>query len=48
MQERRGDVRDSLADISKAREAFGFEPTVTIADGLAEYVRWAMTEAGRA
>jgi UDP-glucose 4-epimerase len=45
--ERPGDVRDSLADISAAKEAFGFEPSVTMADGLAEYVRWAIDEAGR-
>jgi UDP-glucose 4-epimerase len=45
---RPGDVRDSLADISAAREAFGFEPSVTMADGLAEYVRWAIDEVDRA
>lgn len=39
--ERPGDVRDSLADISRAREAFGFEPATTLDDGLAEYVAWA-------
>ncbi len=43
-QERAGDVRDSLADISAARDAFGFEPSVTMADGLAEYVGWAESE----
>jgi UDP-glucose 4-epimerase len=41
---RPGDVRDSLADIKAAREAFGFEPTASIEDGLAEYIRWARTE----
>ena len=46
--ERPGDVRDSLADISAARDAFGFEPTVSMADGLAAYVHWAMSEADRA
>ena len=45
--ERPGDVRDSLADISAAKAAFGFEPSVTMAEGLAEYVRWAIDEAGR-
>lgn len=39
--ERRGDVRDSLADITKANEAFGFAPRVALYDGLAEYVSWA-------
>jgi len=38
---RKGDVRDSLADISAAREAFGFRPTVSLEDGLAEYMAWA-------
>jgi UDP-glucose 4-epimerase len=41
---RAGDVRDSLADISAARRAFGFEPVVTIDEGLPEYIRWARTE----
>jgi UDP-glucose 4-epimerase len=41
---RAGDVRDSLADISAARKAFGFEPGVTMDEGLPEYVRWAQTE----
>jgi UDP-glucose 4-epimerase len=45
--ERPGDVRDSLADISAAKEAFGFEPSVPMGDGLAEYVRWAIDEVGR-
>jgi UDP-glucose 4-epimerase len=42
---RKGDVRDSLADISRAREAFGYEPTVDLATGLSEYMAWAK-EAG--
>jgi UDP-glucose 4-epimerase len=41
---RAGDVRDSLADISKARKAFGFEPAVTIDEGLPEYMQWARSE----
>ena len=45
--ERPGDVRDSLADIAAAKDAFGFEPSVTMADGLTDYVRWAMDEANR-
>jgi UDP-N-acetylglucosamine/UDP-N-acetyl-alpha-D-glucosaminouronate 4-epimerase len=31
---RPGDVRDSLADISAAREALGYEPKVDVAEGL--------------
>ena len=45
--ERPGDVRDSLADISAAKRVLGFEPTVTIGLGLAEYVRWATDEVKR-
>src|SRR5208283_4694439 len=41
---RRGDVRDSLADISAARAAFGFQPTVHLAEGLKEYVQWVRQE----
>lgn len=39
-----GDVRDSLADISAARNAFGFEPRVPLKEGLAEYIWWARQE----
>lgn len=38
---RKGDVRDSLADISAANKAFGFQPTVTLEAGLREYMAWA-------
>ena len=31
---RAGDIRDSWADIERAREAFGWEPTVGLEDGL--------------
>jgi len=37
---RAGDVRDSLADISRAQEAFGYEPEYTVKGGLEETVRW--------
>ena len=42
---RPGDVRHSLADISQAGARIGFTPTVALADGLVEYLRWAR-EAG--
>jgi UDP-glucose 4-epimerase len=42
--ERPGDVRHSLADVSAAREGFGFEPAVEMDQGLAEYVTWARGE----
>ncbi len=37
---RAGDVRDSQADISRARALLGFEPRVSIEDGLAQTVAW--------
>ena len=37
---RLGDVRDSLADISAAREAFGYEPLVGFEEGLRRTVEW--------
>ncbi len=37
---RPGDVRDSLADISRARDAFGYAPAYTLADGLKETIAW--------
>jgi UDP-glucose 4-epimerase len=42
---RKGDVRHSLADISKAQAAFGYAPSVDLPRGLAEYMAWAK-EAG--
>jgi nucleoside-diphosphate-sugar epimerase len=44
---RPGDVRHSLADISAARAALGFEPAVSLADGLKEYMDWANAEVKR-
>jgi len=41
--QRPGDVRDSRADITAAAEAFGFEPTVDLRDGLREYMQFART-----
>ncbi|MBK9942196.1 MAG: NAD-dependent epimerase/dehydratase family protein [Kouleothrix sp.] len=41
---RPGDVRDSLADVSAAGAAFGYQPSVMIEDGLAEYLDWAKKE----
>lgn len=37
---RPGDVRDSHADISAAREAFGYEPLVGFEEGLRRTVAW--------
>jgi nucleoside-diphosphate-sugar epimerase len=38
--ERAGDVRDSQADIGKARRLLGYEPIVGLADGLQKTVEW--------
>lgn len=40
---RAGDVRHSLADISKARTLLGYEPTHRIRQGLAEAMDWYVT-----
>ena len=37
---REGDVRHSLADVSRARELLGYVPTHRVADGLAEAIDW--------
>jgi len=37
---RTGDVRNSLADISRARELLGFAPTITFAEGLRRTYDW--------
>jgi nucleoside-diphosphate-sugar epimerase len=38
--ERGGDIKHSLADITQAKEAFGYEPTVTFEEGLRHTVAW--------
>ena len=38
--ERPGDVRHSVADISAARDAFGYNPTVSVEEGLARSIAW--------
>jgi UDP-glucose 4-epimerase len=37
---RRGDVRDSLADLSLARSALGYEPSVGLEEGLGLTLNW--------
>jgi UDP-glucose 4-epimerase len=41
---RKGDVRDSLADISLAGKELGYNPSVDIESGLKEYIAWAAKE----
>jgi nucleoside-diphosphate-sugar epimerase len=40
---RTGDVRDSQADISKARNLLGYEPTVSFEEGLRRTIEWYRT-----
>jgi len=37
---RAGDVRDSLADIAKARDLLGYSPSVPVRDGLQKTLEW--------
>ena len=37
---RPGDVKDSLADVTLSKEAFGYDPHFSLRDGLKETVRW--------
>jgi nucleoside-diphosphate-sugar epimerase len=41
---RAGDVRDSQADITKAQALLGYQPTVSLEDGLDHTLRWFRTE----
>lgn len=41
---RAGDVRDSQADISRARELLGYEPSVSFEEGLRRTVDWYRTQ----
>jgi nucleoside-diphosphate-sugar epimerase len=40
LDERSGDVKHSLADISQAVELLGFDPTVTFDEGMNATVDW--------
>jgi len=39
-ESRKGDVRDSQADIRKAKALLGYEPVVSFEDGLARTIAW--------
>jgi dTDP-L-rhamnose 4-epimerase len=43
-QFRVGDIRHNYADLSKVKKVLGFEPTVSIEQGLANFVDWVKTE----
>ncbi len=40
---RAGDVRDSQADITRARELLGYVPTVSFEEGLRDTLNWYRT-----
>lgn len=40
-----GDVPRTLADISRAREHLGYDPRVTVAEGVPRFVEWYLAEA---
>jgi len=42
-QERKGDVRHSQADISKAQKTLGYEPSVDLETGLERTIGWFRT-----
>src|SRR5262249_44568903 len=41
---RAGDVRDSQADITKAKTLLGYTPTVSLEEGLRKTLEWCRTE----
>jgi len=41
---RAGDIRHCYADLSNARSLLGFEPAVALETGLANFVRWVLTQ----
>jgi nucleoside-diphosphate-sugar epimerase len=45
--ERAGDVRHSLADVSRAKSLLGWQARVPLEQGLAETVRWYLEVASR-
>lgn len=44
-QKRAGDVLHSLADISSARVAFGYNPEISLEEGSKDFMEWANVEA---
>jgi dTDP-L-rhamnose 4-epimerase len=43
-QYRLGDIRDCYADIGKIKTTLGYEPSVSLAEGLQEFLDWAESE----
>jgi|SRR6218665_608260 len=44
--ERRGDVKHSLADISKAAKLLGYQPLITVSEGLKQTLAWYRRQIG--
>jgi nucleoside-diphosphate-sugar epimerase len=44
VESRPGDVRDSLADLTRARQLLGYEPHVSFEDGLRKTIDWYRTQ----
>ena len=44
VEARSGDVRDSLADISKAQSQLGYVPSIDLHRGLKEVIEWMRAE----
>ena len=44
LPERAGDVRDSQADIGKAKQILGYEPVIALEEGLRRTVDWYRTQ----
>src|SRR5207302_680575 len=45
---RAGDVRDSQADITKAKRLLGYEPTISLEQGLRQTLDWCRAESAAA
>ena len=43
-QYRQGDIRHNFADMTKVRAVLGFEPSVTVEEGLRRFVTWVISE----
>lgn len=43
-QFRLGDIRHNFADLTKVRAAFGFQPSVSVEEGLRRFVEWVRAE----
>ena len=44
IEKQKGDVRDTLADVNKAKEMLNWKPKIDIYHGLREYIKWHTNE----